>query len=239
MVCINLNQTEYIAYLECPLKFYLMKTIQKDNHFATGELHTHKDNLERLQDGMLWHQWFSTFHSIYHNCIIIDDRPLEGTEASPIAHLFYEFELKRYRENPEYWVPIAQNVEIKNDYYCGLIDRVDQINDLGHCRIIEIKASRKQYTQEELFFYAVLLSHEKERLDWFPKNGQITELATYYYTSGEFSIQKISEGEIIVFEAQLYNTMKEMLRPNMKKKKGCNCVSTQCQFKEICKRMPL
>lgn len=191
------------------------------------------------QEAILWKQWFKSFHSIYHNCIQFNDNPFQRGKENTAAKLFYEFEAKRYRENPKFWFPVMHDCFIQNDYYSGKIDRVDQLNEKGDCRVIQYIEENNETIAQELLFSAVLLSHEKERLEWFPEQGQISEIAAYNIFTGEFQAEKISERDIIFYESKLYETIKAILRPTMKKKINCENSVSQCPFKEICKRMPL
>jgi hypothetical protein len=191
---------------------------------------------KEAQVGMKWHCWLMDFYSNYTESIVLNQPPPKGeaNEDNRIINLFYQHELTRYKLNPDYWLPFKVEWYIQNDLYRGTIDRVDILNKDGDCRVVEYKRRKRVYDEQELLFYAFLLTKE---LPYYQDNQlirNVTEIAVYYYQTGEFWSKNITKTDLAVFEKFLGLVRNEIMEPNWVKKNGCNQENTYCIYREVC-----
>ena len=232
----NISKTEFKAYLECPFKFYLIKDLNQGKPFGPRGRRDYSGFSPEAQRGMKWHYWFMDFHK-NHSKRIIEELPSPTTEKADdnrIIKLFYEVEVERYKKNPDYWFPVKTEWYLQNDLYRGQIDRVDQLNKEGRCRVVEYKPTRKQFDEQEVLFYAKLLADELTIVENNMKLLEVTEVAIYYYETGEFWRKEISQEDFIKFEQFLLMIREEMLIPNWVKKENCYPRETNCVYRDAC-----
>ena len=235
----SLSKTEFIAYLKCPFSFYLLKDLSEENEFQGWR--DYSDYEPSLESGLKKHRWFQNFFQEFSEDIRNKTYPkVEGNNIEKlIKQKFIEFEMKRYEQNPHFWEPIAVEFYIKNQSYRGKIDRIDQLNEQGHCCIVEYKPSQRKFDEEELLFYASLLINSLPHID-LPTITKVTEIGIYYYNTAEFYKAKITREDMNTFEQYLMEICFEMLQPsNMQKKKHCDFDQTNCLNREICRRIKL
>lgn len=135
----TLNKTEFVAYLKCPFLFYLTRELyKKSNSLPRININDYESF---LQNGIKKHRWLRFFYKKYATDILNGIYP-----ALPINERnetwkkqFIEFEINRYNSNPIFWKPAAVELYLSNSKYSGKIDRIDVINEDGHCRIVEYK----------------------------------------------------------------------------------------------------
>ena len=148
--------------------------------------------------------------------------------------MFFDYELERYQKSRKFWYPLTVEQYLESDQYRGIIDRIDQIDETGACRIIEYKSHPKEFDYEEMMFYALLFTQKKVELEFLPKNSHLEEIAIYYYKSGNWWNKKIKQREIIEFENYLEKIKSEILKPNWVRSSSCDLQTTSCAFKEAC-----
>ena len=71
---------------------------------------------------------------------------------------FADFEFQRYKQESTFWKPLAFELYLEHGCLHGKIDRIDQVGCNGECRVVEYKSSPGAFDEEELLFYAYLLS---------------------------------------------------------------------------------
>ncbi len=235
----KLNKTEFINYLKCPLLFYLTK-----------ELFTHSKSLPRinfsdyetfLQAGIEKHLWLQCFYQKYAANIQNGAYPVlsEKEKNKPWKQQFIAFEINQYENDPDFWEPVSVEIFLENEKYCGKIDRIDLLNDEGHCRIVEYKSLPSEFDEEELLFYTVLLT-DLLPYQKLPNITKVSEIGIYYYTSGELFQAKVTPEIIATFKEYMNDTRLEMLDPKLiKKKKDCDFDTTNCLERAICQRIAL
>ncbi len=232
-----LSKTGFIAYLECPFQFYLQKELQ--HHKGSGGNIDHSGYESFLQRGLEKHKWLECFYQEYGTKIRNDVYPRldQSDEDAFWKQQFIDFEIKRYVSEPKFWEPVAVEYYLNDGVFCGKIDRIDRISDLGHCRIVEYKSSPKEFDKEELLFYAVLLASQLPTLD-LPDITKVTELGMYYYSSSEYFSTLITMDNIVTFREYLEEILLEIVNPqSIKKKKRCDFAVTTCLFRHICQRI--
>lgn len=236
MLAFNLSKTEFKAYLECPFKFYLVKDLNQRKPYGPRGRRDYSKFSPESQRGMKWHYWFMDFHKTYSERICDELPPPKGEtkDENRIIRLFYEAEKVRYDQNPDYWSPVETEWYLQNDSYRGIIDRVDQLDDNGNCRIVEYKAIKGLFDEKEVLFYANLLSDELPIIDNEKTLQQVTEVAVYYYELGEYWCKEITQEDLLELEQFLQTVRKEILSPNWVKKKNCSQRETHCIFRDAC-----
>ena len=232
----NISKTEFKAYLECPFKFYLIKDLNQGKPYGPRGRRDYSGFSPEAQRGMKWHYWFMDFHE-NHSKMIIEELPPPTTEKADdnrIIKLFYEVEVERYKKNPNFWLPVKTEWYLQNELYRGQIDRVDQLDKEGRCRVVEYKPTKKQFDEQEVLFYAKLLADELSIVDDNMKLLEVTEVAIYYYETGEFWRKKITQEDLTKFEQFLLTVREEMLTPNWVKKENCYPRKTNCVYRDAC-----
>ena len=240
MTPFNLSKTEFVAYLECPLKFYLIKSANQGETFGPRGERDYSSFPAAIKEGMKWHAWFERFHENYYARISAGKPPLVtwDSKEARICKLFYEHELKRFQEEPEYWHPLATELYLQTDSFRGTIDRIDQLNARGDCCIIEYKKEKGLFDEQELLFYATLLAEIDKETIGLQAETRVKAIGMYYYSTGEFLTREVTEEEIRTFRSYLVNLKVEMLQRNWRKKEHCDEQPKQCLYYPICKRIP-
>jgi len=231
----NLSKTEFIAYLQCPLKFYLLKELNKD--IDKSKRKDYSDYEPNLVEGINKHLWYKTFYKKFGRKIQDESYLLSNSNLSePWKKKFIDFEIKRYREQSSYWEPVALELFLKTTEYRGQIDRIDQLDEQGNCRIVEYKPHPSEFDEEELLFYSVLVN-ELLPLKEIQTVTKVSEIGVYYYSIGQFYKAKITAEKIQTFGIYLKKIRRDMLNCyKIKKKKDCDLYSTDCLYREICQR---
>jgi len=234
---LNLSKTEFKAYLECPFKFYLIKDLNQGKAYGPRGRRDYSNFSPESKRGMKWHYWFMDFYKNHTKRIIENQPPPTGekVDENRIIKQFHKVEVKRYNENPEYWLPAEIEWYIQNESCRGIIDRVDQLNKDGNCRVVEYKATKGSYDEQEALFYACLLTNELPIIDDEKILRQVAEIAIYYYDSGEFWRKEITQEDLTKFEQFLQLTREKMLAPNWLKKENCSLRDTFCVYRDVCK----
>ena len=233
----TLNKTEFIAYLQCPFQFYLLKELSAK---TTTDIRL-SDYEPFLQAGLEKHLWFQHFYKRYGSVITTSSTPsLNDFDCSAWwKRTFFTFECDRYLQDPTFWAPVAVEYSLSSDCYFGKIDRIDLLNVQGHCRVVDYKSSPKPFDEEELLFYALLLTDTLPCSD-FPTLTQITEIGLYYYSTGEFFTAKITPSVLDLFRDYLWSIRQEMLsRLSVKKSITCDSSLTSCLYRDLCQRISL
>ena len=233
----NLSKTEFIAYLKCPFSFYLMKEISKPTEH--NDRVSYSDYELFLQDGIANHLWLQNFYKLYAKDIQNNITPTltEHDKNEEWKKIFLEKEINRFKEHPDFWEPIAVEYFINLKCVRGKIDRIDQLNNQGQCCVVEYKAYPELHDEEELLFYACLLTSVLPNSD-LPCIKKVSEIGVYYYKTGNLYKAKIKSKTIKVFGELISNIRTEMLNPlSIKKKKDCDSINTKCLYREICKRI--
>ncbi len=232
----TISKTEFIAYLHCSFKFYILKELNNDAKSGATWITDLTDHRPDIQEGLKWHQWFNDFYNKYGEDIRNGVYPIINGKDEILKKKFIDLEIKRYNNSPQFWEPIGTEFMLNDNYLKGKIDRIDKVNEQGHCRIIEYKKNPGFFDKEELLFYTLLLSNTLPH-PGLPGIIQVTQIGTYYYNIGEFNIDSISLNERQKFEQFLHNIRKEMLQPNLAKNQNCNFKRTNCLYHEICRRI--
>jgi len=236
---LNLSKTEFIAYLKCPFKFHIIKDL--NSQIDQSMKIDYFDYEPNLADGIKRHLWFQNFYEkfgedIQNNIYLLLS---ESDKNEEWKKKFIKYEINRYKQTPAYWEPVAVELFLKNPLYRGQIDRIDQLDAQGHCRIVEYKPYPKEFDEEELIFYSVLLTSELPHQN-LPNITKVNEIGVYYYFTGEFVIAKVSHETIQAFEMYMENIRKEILNANLiKKKMDCEVSITDCLYRDICQRIQI
>lgn len=234
----NLSKTEFVAYLQCPLKYYII--LSKNYgllHGPRGE-RNYSSFPEGAQKGMKWHEWLKSFHEDYEESIMQGAPAPEGEteEDTRIMKYFYEFERERHQTEQPYWKPIAKECYLENEHYRGIIDRIDQLNEQGNYRVVEYKHNKGAYDEQELLFYAYLLHQEGDRIEALQPNARVKEIAVYYYETGFKSGREVSKEELVAFGRYLETVKEEMAQGNYVRRQGCT--GMKCNYQPLCERIP-
>jgi len=187
----RLSKTEFVAYLKCPLLFYLTRELNKKS--SSLPRIDPSDYEIFLQNGIAKHRWLQFFYQKYATNIQKGVYPkLPEKDINEFwKKQFIEFEINRYNNDPEFWEPLAIELYLSSGEYCGKIDRIDGLNEEGQCRIVEYKSLPKEFDEEELLFYSVLLT-DLLPVEELPNITKVSEIGIYYYTSGEFFRAKVT-----------------------------------------------
>jgi len=236
----KLNKTEFINYLKCPFLFYLKKELFTHSKSSLPRINF-SDYESFLQVGLEKHLWLQCFYQKYSTDIQSGLYPvlLDKEKYKPMKQQFIAFEVNRYENEPNFWEPISVELFLENEKYCGKIDRIDLINEEGHCCVVEYKSLPSEFDEVELLFYAVLLSDLLPYQE-LPGITKVSEIAIYYYTSGELFQAKVTPDIIAEFKEYLNDIRLEMLDAKLiKKKKDCDFDTTNCLERAICQRITL
>ncbi len=232
----NISKTEFKAYLECPFKFYLIKDLNQGKPLGPRGRRDYSKFSPESQRGMRWHYWFMDFHKKNSERIIKGLPPptTEKAEDNRIIKSFYEVEAERYKQNPDYWLPVKTEWYLQNELYRGQIDRVDQLDKEGKCRVLDYKPKRQPFDEQEMIFYAKLLADELPIIDGKGGLWEVVEVATYYYETGEFWRKEITKNDVTKFEQFLLTVKEEIQSPNWIKRENCSPRDTYCIYRDAC-----
>ncbi len=223
----NLSKTEFIAYIKCPFKFYLLKELNKQTEKSVRK--DYSDYESNLAEGIERHHWLQKFFQKFGEDIQNNLYPLLGQsdKNEQWKKQFIDSEIKRYKQQKTFWEPVAVEFFLKNTKYRGQIDRIDQLDDQGNCRIVEYKPYPGEFDEEELLFYTVLISNILPHQDLI-NIKKVTEIGVYYYFTGQFQKAEVTSENIQAFEIYLNKIRKDMLIcQSIKKKEDCVIYSLQ------------
>lgn len=232
-----LSKTEFVAYLKCPFQFYLLKELYKPTGHKRGN--NYSDYEQFLFEGLQNHLWLQNFYQKYSAEILDNTHPLltESDKNNSWKRAFIDFEVNRFRLELDFWEPVAVELYLRNDSLCGTIDRIDLLNAKGDCRIVEYKPYSSKYDEEELLFYAVLLTNHLP-YEELPTIAKVTELGIYYYKAKEYYKAQLTAEIIDSFAEYLKSLKIEMVFPySIKKKKTCDFSLAKCLYRETCQRI--
>lgn len=118
-----LSKTEFVAYLKCPFQFYLMKEIHKSKGRRKESLN-YIDYEWFLRDGIENHLWLQTFYENYSIDIQRNVYPKlkKSDKKDSWKKAFIDNEIKRFRQAPDFWEPLAVELFLQNDFLCGKVD---------------------------------------------------------------------------------------------------------------------
>lgn len=233
----TLNKTEFIAYLTCPFQFYIMKDLNKQTSY--GLRYDFSDYETPLREGIENHNWLQMFHQTYGADIQSNTYPklIDEDRKCPWKMDFVDFEINRFKQDPDFWEPLAVELYIQDDSLCGKIDRIDRVDDQGNCRIVEYKSYPNRFDEEELLFYAVLLRNQLPHQE-LSIIKEVSELGIYYYKLNEFNKAHVMAEILDSYEEYIKVIRMEMIEPqSIKKKKDCHFATTRCLFRDICQRI--
>jgi len=236
----NLSKSEFVAYLECPLKFYIIKSMNQGMPYGSRGERDYSSHPDEAKEGMEWHARFEKFHDRYFDDIR-DNEPapkLKTIRDTKIMKLFYEKEQERYKQQPEFWFPVIIEQYLESDLFRGEFDRINQLNDQRDCLLIEYKRNKKQFDEQELLFYACLINQVGGRIIEGEEPIRITEAELYYYLTGETKRRKITDEELTAFNSYVKAVREEMLQPNWVRKEGCRVLHSECKYAQVCHRIP-
>ncbi len=235
-----LSKTEFIAYLECPFQFYLLKELHKSKGQSKGTLdHTGYERF--LQEGIEKHLWLQFFYKKYGANIQNSLYPQMNSKdrSVPWKKAFLDFEVRRYQQTPDFWEPLAVELYLRNESLCGKIDRIDQVDEYGRCRVVEYKSLPGEFDEEELLFYSFLLSNLLP-IPELPNITEVSEIAVYYYKNAEYYSALLTPDSLLSFSDYLERIRVKMLDPYLiRKNKACDFTTTRCLHHEICQRIPI
>lgn len=220
----NLSKTEFTAYLDCPLKFYL----QKEQHLTTKEgpranqdTSNHPAHLAR---GIKWHDRLTTFYQKKAKGLLAGTISEREALNHPYYQLFWQQELHRRAFDPDNWYPLAF------EYYCSspiLRGKIDRIDPLGpsDCCLVEYKGSweNRGYLYEELLFYALLVSESESFQQEIGR--PVSQVACYFYNTGEWYTREVSPADLSSFREYLVALRSEMVSGNWARKINCSLSS--------------
>ncbi|MHA1185307.1 MAG: RecB family exonuclease [Candidatus Heimdallarchaeota archaeon] len=232
----NLSKTEFVSYLDCPLKFYLLK--QQNLHTKEGPRSNTSSKFYRnsTNRGIRIHRLLKEFYGEYGDNLQAGDLPPENVLFDPVLRLFWEQEVHRFEVEGEYWYPFALETYIATPTLRGIIDRIDQLDERT-CRLVEYKSKPKgSLLNEELLFYALLISESKEFQQKYKKT--VTQGAVYYYDTGEWFSREISPEDILDFKEYLVTIREEIMTGNWVKRHNCEYQKQDCFFATICTKVP-
>ncbi|TET27864.1 MAG: hypothetical protein E3J70_11080 [Candidatus Heimdallarchaeota archaeon] len=234
-----ISKTEFIAYLECPFQFYLLKSLNKAKEQSKEPDYSNYEKF--LQDGLKKHLWLQKFYENYGTEILNNNHPVlkEPDKKESWKQDFLDFEIKRYKQDTIFWKPIEVEYYLRNDSLCGKIDRIDQIDDQGNCRIVEYKSSPNMHDEAELLFYAFLLTSQLP-IQELPTISKVSEMGVYYYKHNEYYNTQITNEILTSFGINLEEIRVKMMNPrSIKKNRDCDFTFKNCLYREICQRIQI
>lgn len=235
----SISKTEFIAYLECPFQFYLMKSLNKAKDHSKEPDYSNYETF--LQDGLDKHFWLQNFYENYGVEILKNNHPVlkEPDKKESWKQDFLDFEIKRYNKEPIFWKPLAVELYLRNDSLCGKIDRIDQVDDQGNCRIVEYKSSPSLHDEDELLFYAFLLTNQLP-IEELPTISKVSEIGVYYYKHNEYYNTQIINENLTSFGIYLEGIRDKMMDPHsIKKNRDCDFTFLNCLYRDICQRIQI
>ena len=237
MTKLNISKTEFAAYLECPLKFYLMKQQnQQTSHGPRGG----RDNSRyspRKRVGIDWHKRLNDCFKEYKTEIASGSAPPDNISVQPILHRFWDCEQHRYAVDSVHWFPLAFEFYLETSSQRGVLDRVDPIDD-HNCCVVEYKSSPMSggFLDEELLFYALLANESKQFKQRI--NRTVSQVACYFYTTSEWVTRVITPEVLVEYKVFLKTIYEEMLTGNWIRKLDCSLLREECSFSIVCTKIP-
>ncbi len=232
----NLSKTEFTAYLECPIKFYL----QKEQNLTTKQGPRGGVNSDfyppHLSGGMIWHDRLAEFYRNTAKDLLAGTVSEREVLTHHIYQLFWQRELHRYEVDPSHWFPLAFEYYFSSPTMRGKIDRIDPLG-ATECCLVEYKArpGTSGFLDEELLFYALLAS---ESDDFCRTIGRpVTRVACYFYRTGEWYTREIVPEELSSFREFLSPLRSEMLTGNWARKHACSLSSHDCSYAVVCTKI--
>jgi len=237
LYAMNLSKTEFAAYLECPLKFYLMK---QQNQNTTHGPRGRRDNSrysQRKRRGIDWHKKLNYCLKKYKAEIASGSPPPDNISVQPILRRFWDCEQHRYAVDPDHWFPLTFELYLENPSQRGVLDRIDPIDDHSCC-VVEYKSSPKSsgFLDEELLFYALLASESKQFKQQIGRT--VHQVACYFYTTGEWVTQDVLPEELVEYKVFLKTIYEEILTGNWTRKLDCSLLREECSFSIVCTKIP-
>ncbi|MBD3192546.1 MAG: hypothetical protein GF308_18040 [Candidatus Heimdallarchaeota archaeon] len=231
----NISKTEFLAYLSCPLKYYIIKWFNLHAEEGPRGPRDYSRFSSASKGGMFIHRWLSSFYDQYSHLIPDGSLP-EEFEHWTVARLFWEAEYHRYLVDPDHWEPLALELYLRSDWQRGTIDRIDPVGLTG-CRIVEYKPSRRSVDWEELLFYALLAS---ESLDFHEQTDRVVEeIGCYCYLQGNFLVRSVTEEDLLGFKDFLLEIKEEILSGHWVRKSDCLGPEEGCDYYIVCKNITL
>ena len=233
----NLSKTEFTAYLECPLKFYLMKQQNQFTKEGPRGLRSYLHYPFAASKGIYWHYELNKFLQEHKQDFLNCAPPPPITISEPIFKLFWEHEEHRLAVDPSNWYPLAFELYCSSQTTRGIIDRVEAIDDQS-CRIVEYKsdASKSGFLTEELLFYSFMATVSK---DFSAKiKRKVTQAGCYFYSTGDWTTQEISRDDLLSFRDYFAEVRKEMLTGNWAPRHDCSLLHQDCSYAVVCTKIP-
>ncbi|MBN1330478.1 MAG: PD-(D/E)XK nuclease family protein [Candidatus Heimdallarchaeota archaeon] len=236
MTTFNLNKTEFTAYLDCSLKFYLLKQQnQRCDHGSRGKRDYHYYS-PGLGNGIQTHRKLNDFLQDFKKNIQANDPPAI-IYSDPILRHFWKHECHRLAVNPDHWFPLAVELYLHTSTMRGIIDRVDPL-DARSCCLVEYKSSRERsgFLHEELLFYALLASRSKV---FAQKIGRkVVQVAGYFYETGDYLTREVTPELLVDFATFLQGVREDISRGTWSPKVNCSLLTADCQHAVLCTLVP-
>ncbi len=234
---LNLSKTEFTVYLECPLKFYLLK--QQNQHMKEGPRggRDHSNYPSHFKKGLKEHRKLRAFYKNYADDIINQNAPPDKVTVQPILRKFWEQEVHRHQVDPDNWYPLALELYLATETMRGQIDRVDPLSN-NECCIVEFKSSERRsgFLYQELLFYALLASESQEFKQTYGRT--VSQVGCYFYDSGEWFSKKVTPEDLSDFKLTLKSYQAEMLTGNLIPRVDCHLQIDKCSYAVICTKVP-
>ncbi len=232
----NLSKTEFIAFLDCRLKFYLLKQQNQGTEVGPPR-QSFKHYQSNLRTGLMWHRRLHAFLNDYKAALSGNEPPPAIIEDEIVYRLFWEHEKHRFLVDPEHWFPLALEFYLHTSSMRGVIDRVDPIDDHSCC-IIEYKPSPSSsgYLHEELLFYALLATTSKTFKQRF--NRTVTQVGCYYYFTGEFITMPVTSEILMEFSEFFSSIQEDIAKGTYFPRLNCSLLASECDYAVLCTKIP-
>jgi len=237
MMDFNLSKTEFTAYLDCSLKFYLLKKQNQKCEEGPRGKRDYRYYALGLGNGIHWHWKLNNFLKEYKSDLLVDAPPLEVFKSEPLLALFWDHERHRLAVDPDYWFPLAFELYLHTSTMRGIIDRVDPIDDQSCC-LVEYKSSRERsgFLYEELLFYALLASRSKV---FAQKIGRtVVQVAGYFYETGDCITREVTPELLAEFASFLEGVREDISHGTWSPKENCSLLTADCQHAALCTLLP-
>ena len=237
MMVFNLSKTEFTAYMDCPLKFYLLKQQNQKCEEGPRGKRDHRYYAPGLGNGIHWHWKLNQFLKEYKTDLLVDTPPLDVFKSDPLLALFWDHERHRLAVDPDYWFPLAFELYLHTSTMRGIIDRVDPLDDHSCC-LVEYKSSRERsgFLYEELLFYALLATRSKVFIQKIPQ--EVVQVGCYFYETGEYLSKEVTPSILTDFEEFLSSTRDEISLGTWSPKKNCSLLKADCHHAVLCPLIP-
>ncbi len=233
----NLSKTEFTAYLECSLKFYLLKQQNQQMKEGPRRIKDHSNYPTHFKKGLKEHRKLREFYKNFADDVINQNPTPDKVTTQPILRKFWEQEVQRYQVDPNNWYPLAHELYLATDTMRGQIDRVDPLSD-NECRIVEYKSSERRsgFLNEELLFYALLATESQEFKQTYSR--KVSQVGCYFYDSGEWFSQEVTTEDLSDFKVNLENYREQMLTGDLFPRADCHLQKNKCSYAVICTKVP-